>query len=157
MSMNTNLRIAIGSDHKGVDLKEVAVEILTNWGYTVEDVGTETKESCDYSDYANAVCKRVVEGRADRGILICFSGLGAAILAAAAAGVHDSVEQAVEAMTSAGSAVYLPNPKHGPAYDRLYRAWRELADYFGRGGSGVMMELGALAGEQHAKKTEGGR
>lgn len=81
MSMNTNLRIAIGSDHKGVDLKEVAVEILTNWGYTVEDVGTETKESCDYSDYANAVCKRVVEGRADRGILICFSGLGMSIAA----------------------------------------------------------------------------
>ena len=79
--MNTNLRIAIGSDHKGVDLKEVAVEILTNWGYTVEDVGTETKEACDYSDYANAVCKRVVEGRADRGILICFSGLGMSIAA----------------------------------------------------------------------------
>ena len=79
--MDTNLRIVIGSDHKGVDLKEAAVELLTSWGYTVEDVGPFTKESCDYSDYANAVCKRVVDGRADRGILVCFSGIGMSIAA----------------------------------------------------------------------------
>ena len=79
--METNLRIVIGSDHKGVDLKEAAVELLTSWGYTVEDVGPFTRESCDYSDYANAVCKRVVDGRADRGILVCFSGIGMSIAA----------------------------------------------------------------------------
>lgn len=79
--MDTNLRIVIGSDHKGVDLKEAAVELLTSWGYTVEDVGPFTRESCDYSDYANAVCKRVVDGRADRGILVCFSGIGMSIAA----------------------------------------------------------------------------
>ncbi len=74
--MNKNLRIVIGSDHKGVDLKEAAVEVLTNWGFEVEDVGTDSRASCNYADYANTVCKRVVDGRADRGILICFSGLG---------------------------------------------------------------------------------
>ena len=79
--MDTNLRIVIGSDHKGVELKEAAVELLTSWGYTVEDIGPFTKESCDYSDYANAVCKRVVDGRADRGILVCFSGIGMSIAA----------------------------------------------------------------------------
>ena len=79
--MDTNLRIVIGSDHKGVELKEVAVELLTSWGFTVEDVGPFTKESCDYSDYANDVCKRVVDGRADRGILVCFSGIGMSIAA----------------------------------------------------------------------------
>ena len=79
--MNTNLRIVIGADHKGVDLKEEAVEMLRGWGFSVEDVGTMSRESCDYSDYANAVCKRVVDGRADRGILICFSGLGMSIAA----------------------------------------------------------------------------
>ena len=79
--MDTNLRIVIGSDHKGVELKEVAVELLTSWGFTVEDVGPFTKESCDYSDYANEVCKRVVDGRADRGILVCFSGIGMSIAA----------------------------------------------------------------------------
>ena len=79
--MDTNLRIVIGSDHKGVDLKEAAVELLTSWGYTVEDIGPFTKESCDYSDYANTVCKRVVDGRADLGILVCFSGIGMSIAA----------------------------------------------------------------------------
>lgn len=79
--MNTNLRIVIGSDHKGVDLKEATVEILRSWGYSVEDVGPTSKEACDYSDYANAVCKRIVDGRADRGILICFSGAGMGIAA----------------------------------------------------------------------------
>ena len=79
--MNKKIRIAIGADHKGVDLKETAVELLTSMGHEVVDVGTHTKESCDYSDYANAVCKRVVDGQADRGILICFSGLGMCIAA----------------------------------------------------------------------------
>lgn len=79
--MNTQLRIAIGSDHKGVDLKEAAVEILRGWGFTVDDVGPKTKESCNYAEYANDVCKRVVDGRADRGILICFSGQGMCIAA----------------------------------------------------------------------------
>ncbi len=74
--MNTNLRIVIGSDHKGVDLKEAAIEVLTSWGYEVEDVGPATREPSNYAEYANTVCKRVVDGRADRGILICFSGNG---------------------------------------------------------------------------------
>ncbi len=74
--MDTKLRIVIGSDHKGVDLKEAAVEVLTSWGYEVEDVGPFTREPSNYAEYANTVCKRVVDGRADRGILICFSGNG---------------------------------------------------------------------------------
>ena len=79
--MNTQLRVAIGSDHKGVDLKEAAVELLRHWGFTVDDIGPKTKESCNYADYANEVCKRVLDGRADRGILICFSGQGMCIAA----------------------------------------------------------------------------
>ena len=81
MHMNTQLHIAIGSDHKGVDLKEAAVELLRHWGFTVDDIGPKTKESCNYADYANEVCKRVTDGRADRGILICFSGQGMCIAA----------------------------------------------------------------------------
>lgn len=79
--MNTQLRVAIGSDHKGVDLKEAAVELLRHWGFTVDDIGPKTKESCNYADYANEVCKRVLDGRADRGVLICFSGQGMCIAA----------------------------------------------------------------------------
>lgn len=99
--MDTQFRIAIGSDHKGVELKEAAVELLTGWGYTVEDVGPFTKESCDYSDYANAVCKRVSDGRADRGILVCFSGIGMSIAANRWHGVRASLVRTpqVAAMT----------------------------------------------------------
>ena len=79
--MNKKFRIVIGSDHKGVELKEAAVELLKTMGHEVEDLGTTSKAACDYSDYANAVCKRIVDGRADRGILICFSGLGMSIAA----------------------------------------------------------------------------
>lgn len=79
--MNTELRIVIGSDHKGVDLKEAAIEILQGWGYQVDDMGPATKESCNYAEYANKVCKRIVDGRADRGLLICFTGLGMSIAA----------------------------------------------------------------------------
>ena len=61
--MNKEIRIVIGADHKGVDLKEAAVEMLREWGLQVEDVGTMSRESCDYSDYANAVCKREVDVR----------------------------------------------------------------------------------------------
>jgi len=79
--MNTTFRIAIGSDHKGVDLKESAIEILKDWGNSVIDMGPNSKASCDYSDHANAVCKAIVDGRADLGILICFSGQGMTIAA----------------------------------------------------------------------------
>ena len=79
--MNKELRIVIGSDHKGVDLKEAAIELLQSWGYHVDDVGPATKESCNYAEYANKVCKRIVDGRAERGVLICFSGLGMSIAA----------------------------------------------------------------------------
>ena len=89
--MNTELRIAIGSDHKGVDLKETAVELLRGWGFEVEDLGPFTKEACNYAEYANAVCKRVSDGRADRGILVCFSGQGMGIAANRWKGVRAAI------------------------------------------------------------------
>ena len=79
--MDTKFRISIGSDHAGVELKEAAVEILQGWGYEVKDAGTDSKASCDYSDFANIVARDVVDGRADRGILICRSGIGMSISA----------------------------------------------------------------------------
>ena len=79
--MNTQMSIAIGSDHKGVELKEVVVKTLRGWGYDVADLGPSSTESCNYAEYANAVCKRIADGRADRGILICYTGLGMTIAA----------------------------------------------------------------------------
>ena len=79
--MNTTFKIAIGSDHAGVDLKETIVELLKAWGHEVTDMGTETKNSCDYSDYANAVASSIADGTNERGILICRSGIGMSIAA----------------------------------------------------------------------------
>ena len=53
------MSIAIGSDHKGVELKEVVVKTLRGWGYDVADLGPSSTESCNYAEYANAVCKRI--------------------------------------------------------------------------------------------------
>ena len=80
-TMSTQMSIAVGSDHKGVALKEVVVKTLKGWGYTVKDVGPSSTESCNYAEFANAVCKRIADGRADRGILICYTGLGMTIAA----------------------------------------------------------------------------
>ena len=80
-TMSTPLSIAIGSDHKGVALKEVVVKILRDWGHRVTDVGPSSTESCNYAEYANTVCKRIADGSAERGILICYTGLGMTIAA----------------------------------------------------------------------------
>lgn len=79
--MDEKFRIAIGSDHAGVDLKETIVNILRGWGHEVTDMGPETKASCDYSDYANLVASAVADGSYDRGILVCRSGIGMSIAA----------------------------------------------------------------------------
>ena len=80
-TMSTPLSIAIGSDHKGVALKEVVVKILRDWGHRVTDVGPSSTESCNYAEYANTVCKRIADGSAERGVLICYTGLGMTIAA----------------------------------------------------------------------------
>lgn len=79
--MESKFKIAIGSDHAGVDLKEAVIDLLQEWGHEVTDLGTHTKASCDYADFANAVAKGVSEELYDRGILICRSGIGMSIAA----------------------------------------------------------------------------
>lgn len=76
------MRIAIGSDHAGFELKETLIEALDIEGVAYTDVGTSSKdESVDYPDYANKVCDLVNKGKADFGVLICGSGIGMSIAA----------------------------------------------------------------------------
>lgn len=75
------VRIAIGADHGGFELKNLIRDHLQDEGYEVEDKGTYTADPADYPDYALAVGKAVVEGNADQGILICGSGVGASVAA----------------------------------------------------------------------------
>ena len=76
------MKITIGSDHGAVDLKEEVKKVLAEFeGVEVKDVGTFGKESVDYPDIAEKVCADVVSGAADRGIVLCGTGIGISISA----------------------------------------------------------------------------
>ena len=75
------MKIAIGSDHAGFELKEQLRETLRAAGYEVADLGTASTESTDYPDFAAAVARAVRDGQAGKGILICSSGVGMSIAA----------------------------------------------------------------------------
>ena len=75
------LRISIGSDHRGVQIKGRLVQALVAAGFTVSDEGTDSEQTVDYPDYAQQVAKKVSTGFADRGILICGTGIGMSITA----------------------------------------------------------------------------
>jgi ribose 5-phosphate isomerase B len=74
-------RIALGADHGGFSLKSEMVDFLQSEGYRTLDYGTKSVEPCDYPRFAYKVAKAVSEGRADKGILLCKSGNGMAIVA----------------------------------------------------------------------------
>jgi RpiB/LacA/LacB family sugar-phosphate isomerase len=75
------MRIVIGADHRGYIMKQRMVQLLSDDGQEVMDVGTSSLDPVDYPDYARAVGRAIVDGHADRGILICGSGAGAIIAA----------------------------------------------------------------------------
>ena len=75
------MRVAIGADHAGYELKEQLKLIIADTGHSVLDLGTDSTESVDYPDFSAAVGRAVIAGRADRGIVVCGSGAGAAIAA----------------------------------------------------------------------------
>lgn len=75
------MRIAVGSDHAGFLLKEAIKDYLTRKGYEVIDVGTHSEESVDYPDFGAAAARLVAEGKADFGIVCCYSAEGIAIAA----------------------------------------------------------------------------
>ncbi len=75
------MRLAIAADHGGFRLKGELVELLRKAGHTVDDLGATSAESSDYPDFAHAVADRVGSGQAERGILLCGSGVGMAIAA----------------------------------------------------------------------------
>ena len=75
------MRIALGADHAGFEVKELVKDRLARQGHGVLDLGTDSTASVDYPDFAAAVGRAVVGGRAERGIIVCGSGAGAAIAA----------------------------------------------------------------------------
>ena len=75
------MRIALGADHAGFDLKEALKGWLLEYGHEVQDAGTHSTEPVDYPDYAVQVGEAVASGKAERGLLVCGTGVGMAIAA----------------------------------------------------------------------------
>jgi RpiB/LacA/LacB family sugar-phosphate isomerase len=97
------MRVAIGSDHAGFELKQVLAAYMKDLGHEIVDMGTHSLDPVDYPDFAEAVSKEVVAGRVERGVLICGSGVGASVAANKVPGIragtcHDtySAHQGVE-------------------------------------------------------------
>lgn len=82
------MRIAIGSDHGGYDLKQALIPFLQGRDIVVDDAGTHGPESVDYPDFAEAVALLVTHGEADAGIVICGTGIGISIAANKVPGVR---------------------------------------------------------------------
>ena len=75
------MKVAIGCDHGGINLKPTLIEYLKNNNIEFIDFGCFNSDSCDYNDYAEKVCESVVKGEAEKGILICGTGIGMSIVA----------------------------------------------------------------------------
>ena len=97
------MRVAAAADHAGFSLKQELVAYLKSLGHEVVDLGTHSNEPADYPDYAEAVGRAVLSGQAERGLLLCGSGVGASVAANKLPGIraglcHDtySAHQGVE-------------------------------------------------------------
>ncbi|GEM_PF-168226 len=77
--LSENFKLVIGSDHAGFPLKGPLMKILQSWGYSVKDVGSFTPDPVDFPDIALLLADEILKGHAERGIMVCGTGVGAAI------------------------------------------------------------------------------
>jgi len=85
------MNVVIGADHGGFALKAIIIEYVKKLGHAARDVGAYNNEPSDYPDYARSVANAIIDGRAERGILICGSGVGACVTANKFPGVRAAV------------------------------------------------------------------
>lgn len=85
------MRLVLGSDHAGYELKTELIEYLRTQGHEILDVGTHSTAAVDYPDYAEAVANALLAGKAERGILICGSGVGACVAANKIPGIRAAI------------------------------------------------------------------
>ncbi len=132
------MKIAIGSDHRGFEVKRRVIAVLQNLGHEVLDMGTQGRESVDYPDFAFQVATAVGEGRADRGILICGTGIGMCIAAnkvrnVRAAPCHDSITAEMSRRHNDANVLCLSADLLGEELiDRMVRIWLETEFESGR-------------------------
>lgn len=87
------MKIAIGNDHGGLTFKGEVLDLLRELGHVVEDFGCNSPESVDYPDYADLVCRAILDSRCQRGILICGSGVGMSMAANRRPGIRAALCQ----------------------------------------------------------------
>lgn len=114
------MRVAVGADHAGVGLKQHLAEWLRTQGHDVVDLGTHSTEAVDYPDYAEAVGRSVLGGGAERGLIVCGSGVGAAIAANKLPGIraglcHDTYSAAQGVLHDDANVLVLGARVIGPA------------------------------------------
>ena len=123
------MRISIGSDHRGFNVKGRLIEYLRQQGHDVVDEGTHSSESCDYPDFASHVAGRIADQNSERGILICGTGIGMQITANKFPGVraavcHDEIEAEMSRRHNDTNVLCLPGNLVGERrVDNLVRTW----------------------------------
>lgn len=85
------MRLVVGGDHAGFHLKGAVVAKLREWGHDVTDVGTHSAEPVDFPDIARELCSRIQSGEAQRGVMVCGTGVGASIAANKMPGIRAAV------------------------------------------------------------------
>src|SRR6266852_3307274 len=123
------MQIAIGGDHRGFEAKRRINSFVQGLGHEIEDMGTDSRESVDYPDLAFRVAEAVGLGKADRGILICGTGIGMAIAANKVRGVraapcHDSITAEMSRRHNDANVLCLSADLLGEELiDRMVRIW----------------------------------
>jgi ribose 5-phosphate isomerase B len=132
------MKIAIGSDHRGYEVKRRIISVLGQLGHEVLDAGPAGRDSVDYPDFAFQVALAVSEGRADRGILVCGTGIGMCIAANKVANIraapcHDSITAEMSRRHNNANVLCLSADLLGEELiDRMVRIWLETEFEGGR-------------------------
>ena len=132
------MKIAVGSDHRGLHVKQRIVPLLKQLGHEVIDVGPDSAGSVDYPDFALEVARAVGEGRVDRGILVCGTGIGMCIAANKVRGVraapcHDSITAELSRLHNDSNTLCLSADLLGEELiERMIRIWLETPFEGGR-------------------------
>jgi ribose 5-phosphate isomerase B len=137
------MRIAIAADHAGFVLKESLTGWLRERGHDVKDLGTDSAESTDYPDFAEAVALRVASGAADRGVLVCHTGIGMSI----AANKFDGIRAAVAMNDEAVRLTRAHNDANVLALGARFTDFAEAARLLH-----VFLETGFDGGARHARR-----
>lgn len=122
--MDKKIKVVLGSDHGGFDYKTKLIEELRLEGYEIIDVGTFSKESCNYAQYAIEAAKKVSNKEADFGILICNSGEGVCIAANKAKNVRCGIgynDDVAQLMRQHNNANMISFGAHFMSYEEVFK------------------------------------